>query len=677
MSVNNPFFEISLLPYQAPRFDAINDSHYRPAFDEAMRLKRADIDAIIAQRAAPDFDNTVLALEKSGAMLSRVSSVFFAMTSAHTNDDLQALDEQFSTELAGLANDIWLNDTLFARVEAVWQDREALDAESRRLTEETYQHFVLAGARLNADEKAELKSLNTEAATLTSQFNQRLLAANKAGGLVVDDVRQLDGLSAEEMAAAAHAAAEKGLKERWLIPLLNTTQQPALAALALRETRKKLFSAGWERTQKGDENDTRELIRRLTALRARQAQLLGFDNYASWSTADQMAKTPEAALEFMRGIVPAARGRAALEQPDIQKVIDDEQGGFTVQAWDWAFYAERVRSAKYALDESQIKPYFALNTVLEDGVFWTATQLFGIRFVERFDIPVYHPDVRVWEIFDHTGEGMALFYGDFFARDSKAGGAWMGNFVEQSYEFAARPVIYNVCNYQKPANGQTALISWDDVITLFHEFGHTLHGLFASQRYATLSGTNTPRDFVEFPSQINEHWASHPQVFAHFARHYQTGEPMPDALREKMLNATQFNKGYDMTELLSAALLDMNWHGIQEPVEDVEAFEAAALKKEGLDLPAVPPRYRSSYFAHIFGGGYAAGYYAYLWTQMLADDGYQWFVEQGGLTRENGQTFREAILSRGNSTDLAELYRNWRGHDPKIEPMLENRGLSA
>ncbi|ELD3489694.1 peptidyl-dipeptidase Dcp [Enterobacter hormaechei] len=677
MSVNNPFFEISLLPYQAPRFDAINDSHYRPAFDKAMRLKRADIDAIIAQRAAPDFDNTVLALEKSGAMLSRVSSVFFAMTSAHTNDDLQALDEQFSTELAGLANDIWLNDTLFARVEAVWQDREALDAESRRLTEETYQHFVLAGARLNADEKAELKSLNTEAATLTSQFNQRLLAANKAGGLVVDDVRQLDGLSAEEMAAAAHAAAEKGLKERWLIPLLNTTQQPALAALALRETRKKLFSAGWERTQKGDENDTRELIRRLTALRARQAQLLGFDNYASWSIADQMAKTPEAALEFMRGIVPAARGRAALEQADIQKVIDDEQGGFTVLAWDWAFYAERVRSAKYALDESQIKPYFALNTVLEDGVFWTATQLFGIRFVERFDIPVYHPDVRVWEIFDHTGEGMALFYGDFFARDSKAGGAWMGNFVEQSYEFAARPVIYNVCNYQKPANGQTALISWDDVITLFHEFGHTLHGLFASQRYATLSGTNTPRDFVEFPSQINEHWASHPQVFAHFARHYQTGEPMPDALREKMLNATQFNKGYDMTELLSAALLDMNWHGIQEPIEDVEAFEAAALKKEGLDLPAVPPRYRSSYFAHIFGGGYAAGYYAYLWTQMLADDGYQWFVEQGGLTRENGQTFREAILSRGNSTDLAELYRNWRGHDPKIEPMLENRGLSA
>ncbi|MBG0632523.1 peptidyl-dipeptidase Dcp [Enterobacter ludwigii] len=677
MSATNPFFESSLLPYQAPRFDEINDGHYRPAFDEAIRQKRAEIDAIVAQTAAPDFNNTVLALEKSGAMLSRVSSVFFAMTSAHTNDDLQALEEQISTELAALANDIWLNDTLFSRVESVWQDCAALDAESRRLAEETYQHFVLAGARLNDAEKAELKALNTEAATLTSQFNQRLLAATKAGGLVVDYAHQLDGLSPDEIATAAHAAAEKGLNDRWLIPLLNTTQQPALSALRDRQTRENLFNAGWTRTQKGDENDTRALILRLTALRARQAKLLGFEDYASWSIADQMAKTPAAALAFMRGIVPAARTRATLEQADIQKVIDDEQGGFTVQAWDWAFYAERVRQAKYALDESQIKPYFALNTVLQDGVFWAASQLFGLRFVERFDIPVYHPDVRVWEIFDHTGEGMALFYGDFFARESKAGGAWMGNFVEQSYEFASRPVIYNVCNYQKPANGQTALISWDDVVTLFHEFGHTLHGLFASQRYASLSGTNTPRDFVEFPSQINEHWASHPQVFAHYARHYQTGEPMPEALRDKMLNATQFNKGYDMTELLSAALLDMNWHGISEPVDDVDTFEAAALHKEGLDLPAVPPRYRSCYFAHIFGGGYAAGYYAYLWTQMLADDGYQWFVEQGGLTRENGQKFREAILSRGNSSDLAELYRQWRGHDPRIEPMLENRGLSA
>jgi len=681
MSGTNPFFANSLLPYQAPHFDLIDDSHYRPAFDEAIRQKRDEIAAIAGSAAAPDFNNTVLALEHSGGLLSRVSNVFFAMTSAHTNDYLQQLEEAIATELAALANDIWLNDALFARVDAVYQARQTMapDAESLRLIEELYQRFILAGARLGEAEKQALKAINTESATLTSQFNQRLLAADKAGGLVVDYPHQLDGLSKAELDAAARAAADKGLSDRWLIPLLNTTQQPALQQLRDRQTRENLFKAGWLRTQKNDANDTRELVRRLVALRARQAELLGFDSYASWKIADQMAKTPDAALAFMRGIVPAARGRALLEQADIQKVIDDEQGRFDVQAWDWLFYAERVRLAKYALDESQVKPYFALNRVLTDGVFWAATQLFGITFAERNDIPVYHPDVRVWEIFDQNGEGMALFYGDFFARDSKGGGAWMGNFVEQSHEFGTRPVIYNVCNYQKPAEGQPALISWDDVITLFHEFGHTLHGLFASQRYATLSGTNTPRDFVEFPSQINEHWASHPQVFAHYARHYETGEPMPDALREKMLSATQFNKGYDMTELLSAALLDMNWHGLSasEAPDDVEAFEIAALEREQLHLPAVPPRYRSSYFAHIFGGGYAAGYYAYLWTQMLADDGYQWFVEQGGLNRENGQKFREAILSRGNSSDLAELYRAWRGHDPQIEPMLVNRGLTA
>ena len=412
-------------------------------------------------------------------------------------------------------------------------------------------------------------------------------------------------------------------------------------------------------------------------IRTRQATLLGFASYAAWKTADQMAKTPDAALAFMRAIVPAARQRALDEQAEIQKVIDDEQGGFTTQAWDWAYYAEQVRRGKYALDEAQLKPYFALDTVLNDGVFWTANQLFGIKFIERFDIPVYHPDVRVWEIFDHDGVGLALFYGDFFARESKSGGAWMGNFIEQSTLNETRPVIYNVCNYQKPAAGQPALLLWDDVITLFHEFGHTLHGLFATQRYATLSGTNTPRDFVEFPSQINEHWASHPQVFERYARHVGTGEKMPEALQEKMRRASLFNKGYDMTELLSAALLDMRWHSLEtfSASQSVDLFEQQALAAEELDLPAVPPRYRSSYFAHIFGGGYAAGYYAYLWTQMLADDGYQWFVEQGGLTRENGQRFRDAILSRGNSTDLERLYPAWRGHEPRIEPMLKHRGL--
>ncbi|UPQ73807.1 peptidyl-dipeptidase Dcp [Kluyvera ascorbata] len=680
MSAMNPFFASSTLPYQAPQFDAINDSHYRPAFDEALKRKRQEIADIANNPAAATFDNTFVALEKSGEMLSRVNAVFFAMAASHSNDEIQRLDEAFSAELAGLANDIYLNDALFARIESVWQQRDSLglDAESLRLVEVVYQRFIQAGAKLGPVEKAELKTLNTEAATLSSQFHQCLLGAAKNGGLVVESADELLGFSDDEIAAAASAAEDRGLTGRWLIPLVNTTQQPALAALQRRDTREKLFKAAWARNQQGDNNDTREKLLKLVALRARQAALLGYEDYASWSMADQMAKTPKAAFDFMREIAPAARARAESELADIQALIDSKSASFEAQAWDWLFYSEQVRRDKYAIDEAQIKPWFALERVLIDGVFWSASQLFGIQFIERFDLPVYHPDVRVWEIFDANGEGMALFYGDFFARDSKSGGAWMDNFVPQSTLLGTRPVIYNVCNYQKPAAGKSALISWDDVITLFHEFGHALHGLFANQRYATLSGTSTPRDFVEFPSQINEHWASHPDVFAHYARHYETGEPMPEALRQSLFRASNFNKGYDMTELLSAALLDMNWHSLNVNAlpQNVEQFEAEALIKEKLDLAAVPPRYRSSYFSHIFGGGYAAGYYAYLWTQMLADDGYQWFVEHGGLNRENGQRFREAILSRGNSSDLETLYRDWRGHDPLIAAMLKNRGLS-
>ena len=542
MSLTNPFLCHSTLPYQAPQFDRIEVHHYRPAFDEGVRQKREEIAAIVQNPLVPDFANTLLALEQSGALLTRVTNVFFAMTAAHTNDELQRLDEAFSAELAGLANDIYLDGALFARVDAVWQRRHTLglDRESLRLVEVIHQRFVLAGARLNEADKTRLKALNTESATLTSQFNQRLLAANKSGALVVDDARHLDGLSAEEIAVAAEAAKEKGLESRWVIPLLNTTQQPVLAVLRDRQIREELFTQAWTRAEHDNDNDTRAIIQRLVDIRMQQAKLLGFANYAAWKIADQMAKTPEAALAFMRGIVPAARQRALDEQAEIQKVIDQQQGQFSVRAWDWAFYAEQVRREKYALDEAQLKPYFALDTVLNEGVFWTANQLFGIKFVERFDIPVYHSDVRVWEIFDHDGAGLALFYGDFFARESKSGGAWMGNFVEQSELNETRPVIYNVCNYQKPATGKPALLLWDDVITLFHEFGHTLHGLFATQRYATLSGTNTPRDFVEFPSQINEHWASHPQVFARFARHVDTGEHMPQALRDKMQRASLF-----------------------------------------------------------------------------------------------------------------------------------------
>lgn len=679
MTDNNPFLHVSLLPYQAPHFDLIEDSHYRPAFDEGVRRQREEIAAIINNPAPADFDNTLVALEQSGQLLGRVTRVFFAMAGANTNPLIQQLDEQFSAELAELGNDIWLNDALYQRVKQVWHQRDALslDPESRRLLEVSWQRFQLAGAALAQEQKTALKALNTEEALLQSQFQQRLLAAVKSGGLVVDYLHQLDGLAADEIAAAADAARDKGLHDRWLLALTNTTQQPALQALADRQTRHNLFAAGWTRNQKGDANDTRELVLRLAEIRARKAALLGVADYASWSMADQMAKTPSEALAFMRRIAPAARRRAEQELEDIQQVIDEEGGDFQAAAWDWLYYGEQVRRAKFAIDEAQLKPYFALDRVLEDGVFWTASQLFGIRFVERFDIPLYHPDARVWEIFDANGEGMALFYGDYFSRDSKSGGAWMDVFVEQSTLRGQRPVIYNVCNYQKPKAGGCALLSWDDVITLFHEFGHALHGLFANQRYASLSGTNTPRDFVEFPSQIYEHWAREPQVFAHYAKHYQTGEAMPDDLRDSMFRASTFNKGYDMSELLAAALLDMHWHSVtpQGLPQDVDAFEQQSLREEQMDLAAVPPRYRSSYFSHIFGGGYAAGYYAYLWTQMLADDGYQWFVEQGGLTRENGQRFREAILSRGNSCDLEALYRDWRGHDPLIEPMLKNRGL--
>lgn len=677
--MENPFFTDSTLPYQAPRFDLLRIEHYRPAFDEAVRRKRAEIADIVNSNTPPSFENTCLALEQSGRMLSQVTAVFFAMASADTNPEIQQLESAFSETLAELSDDIYLNSRLFARVDSLYQTRETLelDAESLRLLAVLWQRFMLAGAMLAPEKQARLSALNKRSAQLTSEFSHRLLAATKAGGFWVESAQALAGLSTVDKENAAQAAREKGEANGWLIPLLNTTQQPLLAALSDRQTREQLFHNAWRRAEKGDQNDTREIVLQLAQLRKEQAALMGFENYAGWKIADQMAQTPSAAQAFLDSLVPAATARATQELADIQQEIDRQHGGFTAQAWDWPFYGEQVRQAKYQLDEEAIKPFFLLDNVLEKGVFYAASALFGIDFRLRDDIPVYHPDVRVWEIIDSDGSGLALFYGDFFARDSKCGGAWMGNFTEQSSLINTRPVIYNVCNYIKPAPGQPALISWDDVVTLFHEFGHTLHGLFASQRYATLSGTNTPRDFVEFPSQINEHWASNPAVFAHYARHWQTGEPMPDALREKLFSAALFNKGYDMTELLGAALLDLRWHSLQpdDEVEDVAEFERQALAISRVALPAVPPRYRSSYFSHIWGGGYAAGYYAYLWTQMLADDGFRWFEEHGGLTRENGQRFREAILSRGNSDDLAYLYRAWRGHDPAIEPMLADRGL--
>lgn len=674
----NPFFNVSSLPYHTPPFDQIQETDFLPALQAGMEEKRQEVLAIATNPEAATFLNTCEALEKSGQLLTRVSLVFNAMTSAHTSPYLQQVDEDIAPQLTALNDEIMLNRPLFSRIDQVYLQRNSLDAESKRLVEVLWQRFQLAGANLPETQKQQLKALNQEAARLSTQFTNKLLAATKVGGLVVNDVQQLAGLSPSDLAVAQAAAAARGLENAWLLVLQNTTQQPALQSLEDRPTRQALFHAAMTRSEKNDDNDTRALVLRLAQVRAEQAKLLGFASFAAWQLQDQMAKTPDAAFAFMRNIVPAARARAEREAAAIQQTIDSQQGNFTLGAWDWNFYAEQVRRAQYDLDESQIRPYFELNSVLEKGVFWAATQLYGIQFTQRHDLPVYHPDVQVYEIFDTDGSGMALFYTDFFKRDSKGGGAWMSNFVNQSTLLDEKPVIYNVCNYTKPANGEPALLSWDDVITLFHEFGHTLHGLFASQRYPSLSGTETPRDFVEFPSQINEHWASEPQVFRHFARHYQTGEAMPAALHEKIIRAGKFNKGYEMTELLAAALLDLHWHSLEgkTPVQSVDAFEQQALRSDDIDLAAVPPRYRSSYFQHIWGGGYSAGYYAYIWTQMLADDGYQWFVEHGGLTRENGDIFRQKILSRGNSSDLKALYESWRGGAPQLEPMLKNRGLA-
>ena len=676
----NPFFQVSTLPWQAPPFDQIQEHDFLPALQAGIEEKRQEVQAIASNPDAPTFANTFEALERSGQLLERVNLVFGAMTSAHTSDYLQQSDEEIAPQLTALNDEIVLNSTLFARLDAVYQQRQslALDPESLRLVEVTWQHYQLSGASLEEEAKSKLRLLNQQAARLSTRFTNKLLAATKAGGLVVQEVGELAGLSQSDLAVAQAAAKARGLENAWLLVLQNTTQQPALQTLRSRATRQALFNASVSRSEKGDENDTRALLLELAQVRAQQAQLLGFATFAEWQLRDQMAKTPDAAFAFMRNIVPAARARAEREAAAIQQTIDQQQGDFTLAAWDWNYYAEQVRKAQYDLDENQIRPYFELNTVLEKGVFWAANQLYGIRFSERHDLPVYHPDVRVYEIFDVDDAPLALFYTDYFKRDNKGGGAWMSNFVNQSRLLATRPVVYNVCNYTRPPEGEPALLSWDEVVTLFHEFGHTLHGIFATQRYPSLSGTATPRDFVEFPSQFNEHWASEPLVFLNYARHYQSGEAMPEALHQKIVRASRFNKGYDMSELLAAALLDLHWHSISagDAPKSVEGFEQQSLQSDNLALAAVPPRYRSSYFQHIWGGGYAAGYYAYIWTQMLADDGYQWFVENGGLSRENGDRFRQMILSRGNSSDLKQLYENWRGGEPKLEPMLKNRGLA-
>jgi peptidyl-dipeptidase Dcp len=676
---SNPFYSPSTLPFQAPPFDKIKDEDYQPAIEAGMAEQLTEIQAIADNPAAPTFENTLVAMEKTGLLLQRAMAAFGAVSGANTDPVLEKVRTDEAPKLAAHDDAIYLNARLFARVAAVYKQRESLklDPESLRLLEVTYDRFVRSGANLSESDKTELKKLNGDISTLSAAFSTKLLEATKQGAYSTTDKAALAGLSDAQITAAAQAAQSRK-QEGYVLPLQNTTQQPDLASLSVRSTREAIFGKSWNRTERGDANDTRDTISRIAQLRARRAQLLGYPNHAAWKLGDQMAKTPEAALKFMDALVPGATAKAAIEGKDIQDVIDAQKGGFTLQPWDWEFYSEQVRKAKYDLNESEIKPYFELNNVLENGVFYAANQLYGITFKERKDIPVYQSDVRVFEVSDADGKPLALFYCDYFKRDNKNGGAWMDSLVPQSKLLGTLPVVFNIANLPKPPPGEPALITYSDVTTMFHEFGHALHGMFADTEYPSLSGTATAADFVEFPSQFNEHWALYPAVLDHYARHYKTGMPMPAELAAKIRKAQTFNQGYLLTELVAAAELDMQWHTLpaSAPLQQPDTFQKQALEKTHLLLSAVPPRYRSSYFAHIWGGaGYSAGYYAYLWAEMLDDDAYQWFEENGGLTRANGDRFRQMILSRGNTEDLAKMYAAWRGKDPSVEPMMKDRGL--
>lgn len=679
--VANPFFQASMLPFQAPAFDRIHDDDYKPALVEGMRQQIVEIEAIAAQTAEPTFDNTIVAMERSGALLTRASKVFGAVVQANTNDSLQAVETELAPKFAQHSDAIYLNAALYGRVKSLYDRREALGltGEQKTLVERYHRDFVRAGAQLSEADKTKLRALNQELSSLSTAFSNKLLAATKAAAVVVESRAELEGLSDGDIAAAAEAATQRGMAGKYVIVLQNTTQQPLQASLKNRALRQRLFEASIRRAEHGDTNDTRATIQRIAELRPVRAALLGFPNYATYALDNQMAKTPEAATGLLAQLVPPATAKARAEAARMQALIDRQGGGFTLAPWDWQYYAEQVRKAEYDLDAAQIKPYFELDRVLQDGVFFAAGKLYGLTFKERKDLPVYHPDVRVFEVFDADGSTLGLFYGDFFKRDNKSGGAWMDAFVDQSGLMGTKPVVYNVSNFTKPAPGQPALMTFDDVRTMFHEFGHALHGLFSNVQYPTIAGTNVPRDFVEFPSQFNEHWALEPTVFANYAKHYQTREPMPQALVDRIKKAGTFNQGFATTEYLGAALLDLAWHSLPAgaPPQDVGTFERDALTRFGVNMPEVPPRYRTPYFAHIWGGGYAASYYAYMWSELLDHDAYAWFREHGGMTRANGQRYRDMILSRGATEDAGALFRAFRGRDPVIGPLLEERGLQA
>ncbi|PYQ49644.1 MAG: dipeptidyl carboxypeptidase II [Acidobacteria bacterium] len=670
----NPLFNPSPLPFQAPPFDKIKDADYQPAIEEGMKRGLAEIEVIANNPDPPTFDNTIIAMEKSGDLLTRAAKIFFNLAQSNTNDTMQKVEAEEAPKLSAYSDTIYLNPKLFARVKTIYDQRDALnlDAESKWLVERYFRNFIRAGAQLSDADKTALKALNQEESTLSTQYRQHVLADTKDSAIVVGKKADLAGLSESDIAAAAQAAKDKKMTGKYVITLQNTTQQPALTFLKNRALREKIFKASSARGNHGGPNDNKALIERLAQLRAQKAKLLGFSTYAAYVLDDQMAKTPEIAIKLMSDMVPATTAKAREQAAAMEKLA-----GFELKPWDWQYYAEQLRKKQYAMDEAQAKQYFELNRVLQDGVFYAANKLYGLTFKERHDLPVYNPDVRVFDVIDADGQPRAIWYADYYSRSNKSGGAWMDTFVDQSLLLGLKPVVFNVANFTKPAAGQPALISFTDVTTMFHEFGHALHGMFSNVKYPLLTGTSVPRDFVEFPSQFNEHWALEPEVFAHYAKNYKSGAPMPAPLVKKIKDSQKFNQGYNLGEYLEAALLDMAWHTLPPStgLQDVNAFEPEALKQFNIAMALIPPRYHTTYFSHVWGGGYAAGYYAYLWSELIDDDAFYWFKEHGGMSRENGQRFREMVLSRGGSMEPAAMYRAFRGRDPIVDPLLIERGL--
>ena len=676
----NPLLTESTLDYHAPDFSKIRPEHFIPAIEEGIRIQLAEIDSITKNPEAPTFENTVLAYEKSGRLLARATAILSGLVGADGTEELQKIDEETTPMLSDHQDALLLNEKLFARIKAVYDQRSSLEGEDLRLTELLYDQFVHEGALLSPQDKEELKKINSEIAVLQTKFTNQVNAGTKAAAVLVDRVEDLDGLSEEAIARAAEAATQAGQKGKYLLEQTNTTRPGYIAELNNRDLRRRVLEASLNRCSASDSTGTHATITRIAELRATKAKLLGFSSFSAWALSDQMAQRPEAVLRLVDQLAPACRAKVAEDAAELQAFAQKTEGKeFKLEAWDWDYYAERLKKEKFDLNESDLKPYFVLDSVLENGIFFAANRLYGLTFKPRPDIPVYADGVKVYEVFDKDNTPLALFYTDYFHRPTKTGGAWMSNFVQQSTLFGTKPVIYNVCNFPAPAKGAPAFLSSDNVETMFHEFGHALHGIFASQKYETLSGTNTPRDFVEMPSQFNEHWMTDSVVLRNYARHYQTGEPMPQELIDKFKASANFGQSYALGENLASVTIDMAWGLLPAgtKITDVDAFEREALTKSGLPFTLVPPRYRSAYYLHVFGGGYASGYYSYLWTEVLDDNIFDWFQAHGGMTRENGQRFRDLVISRGNTKPVGTFFTEFTGlTEPDMSSLLRSRGLA-